>query len=267
MRDDLRPAAFLIAPLLVLAVIGPFVAGDPNMMPDLGAGVLRPPSAAHWLGTDAFSRDVFARLAHGTRWTLRIALTGVALAAALGLAIGLAAGNEGASGRALRRVIDLALALPRMVVLLIAFATLGLLPWTGIALLLGLTGWPPLARLVRGEALRLRHAPFALASRALGATPWRLLRREILPGTLPTLLVAASLGLADAMLLEAGLSFLGLIVRPPQASLGGMLLEARDHLAAAPWLLFAPGAVLVLATSAATLFGDALRRAPLSGSR
>lgn len=261
MRSRIRLGMALLAALLLLALVGPLIAPDPNLQPALADGTLAAPSAAHWLGTDQFSRDVFARLAHGARASLTVAAIAVSVAAALGMLLGLLAGMAGPLlAGALRRLIDISLALPRVVVLLVLLATAGTLPLPLFALVLGLTGWPPLARLVRGETLRLRHAPFVEAARALGADPRRIALRDILPGAVPPLLVAAALGAADAILLEAGLSFLGLGIQPPAPSWGGMLLEARDHLGTAPWLLLAPGLALVLATATATLLGDALRR-------
>lgn len=261
MKQPLRWGLGLLAALLTLALVGPLVAPNPNVQPALATGSLAGPSAAHWLGTDQFSRDIFARLAHGARASLTVAAIAVTVAAFLGMIVGLLAGTAGPLlGGMLRRVIDISLALPRIVVLLVLLATAGTLPLPLFALVLGLTGWPALARLVRGETLRLRTAPFVDAARALGADAGRIAWREILPGALPPLLVAATLGTADAILLEAGLSFLGLGIQPPDPSWGGMLVEARDHLGTAPWLLLAPGIALVLATATATLLGDALRR-------
>jgi peptide/nickel transport system permease protein len=225
------------------------------------SGPLLHPSLANWFGTDQFSRDVFARVAHGARISLGVALIAVAISTLIGTAAGLIAGASTRSGSAIAsRCIDLGLALPRVVVLLVLLAAVGTLPLPLFAVVLGLTGWPGIARLVRGETLRLRHAPFVTAAEALGANTGRVLWREIFPGTLGPVLVAATLGVADAMLLEAGLSYLGLGVRPPHPSWGGMILEAREYLGAAPWLLLAPGVALGLATCAATLLGDALRR-------
>jgi ABC-type dipeptide/oligopeptide/nickel transport system permease subunit len=247
--------------VVALALIGPLLAGDPLAQHDLLQGALLPPSARHWLGTDQHARDVFARLAHGARLSLLVAAIAVTVSTTLGLAIGLAAGSaRGVIGGALSRLVDLALALPRVVVLLLVVAAVGVLPAPLLGLALGATGWPGVARLVRGEALRIREQEFVTAARALGASPARIVRREILPGTIPVALVAATLGVADVLLLEAGLSFLGLGIRPPTPTWGGMILEAREFLGQAPWLLLAPGAALVLATAAATLLGDALRR-------
>jgi peptide/nickel transport system permease protein len=247
--------------LAVLALVGPMIAGDPLAQPDPLNGALLHPSAAHWLGTDQLSRDIFARLAFGARLSLTIAVIAVTVAAATGAAIGLAAGaSHGIVSRLLQRVINLGLALPRIIVLLVVLAAVGRIPPPLLGVLLGLTGWPAVARLVRGETLRLASAPYVTAAHALGAPRLRVVMRDIFPGTLPALLVASTLGVADVILLEAGLSFIGVGVRAPQPSWGGMILEARDHLADAPWLLLAPCVALVVATSAATLLGEAFRR-------
>ncbi len=244
----------------LLAIAGPLLTGDPLAQPDLLNGALLAPSMTHWLGTDQFSRDVLARLAHGARLSLLIALLAITIAGSIGTGLGLiAGGGRGAIAATATRLIDLALALPRVVVLLVLATAIGTLPPALLGAVLGLTGWPGIARLVRGEALRLRGADYVTAAVALGATPSRVLVHEVLAGTLPPALVAATLGLADVLLLEAGLSFLGIGVRPPEPTWGNMILEARPHLAAAPWLLLAPGAALVVATAAATLLGDALR--------
>ncbi|MGH7583831.1 MAG: ABC transporter permease [Gemmatimonadales bacterium] len=261
MTREARAGIALLITLAAFAIVVPLVAPDPLAPSDLLHGTLRAPSGAHLLGTDQFSRDVLARLAYGARISLGVAAIAVSIAAAIGAALGLAAGAAaGGLARLLGGLIDLALAVPRLIVLLVLLAALGRLPAPALGLVLGLTGWPAVARLVRGETLRLRHAHYVTAARALGATPGRVVWRDIFPGTVPALLVASSLGLADAVLLEAGLSFIGVGVRPPAPSWGGMLFEARDHLTDAPWLLIAPSLALVAATFAATLLGDALRR-------
>lgn len=261
MRTATKVGFGLLSLLALLAIVGPFITGDPDAQLDLLNGTLQAPSAAHLLGTDEFSRDVLARLAHGAGISLGVGFLAIAVAALLGIVIGLwAGGTDGVVSRLLDRGINLGLAIPRIVVLLVLLSAVGTLPMWLFAVVLGATGWPAMARLVRGETLRLRHAPFVAAARALGAPERRILGREILPGALPPLLVAATLGVADAMLLEAGLSFLGLGAAPPAASWGGMLLESRSVMAVAPWMVLAPGAALVAATSAATLLGDALHR-------
>jgi len=251
----------LLFALATLAIIGPMIAADPSAQPDPLNGAFLLPSAAHWLGTDQLSRDIFARLATGARVSLTIAAIAVTVAAIIGAAIGLAAGTtSGLLASGFQRVINLGLALPRIIVLLVVLAAVGRIPLLLLGVVLGLTGWPAVARLVRGETLRLVGAPYVTAAHALGAPRGRVVLRDIFPGTLAPLLVATTLGVADVILLEAGLSFIGVGVRPPDPSWGGMILEARDHLANAPWLLVAPCVALVVATSAATLLGEALRR-------
>lgn len=256
-----RVGLAILTLLAAFAIVGPWIAGDPNAQPDPVNGSLLLPSPAHLLGTDQLSRDIFARLASGARISLAVAAIAVSVAAVFGSALGLAAGAApGLAGRLLQRLIDLGLALPRIIVLLVVLAALGRMHYVLLGVVLGATGWPAVARLVRGETLRLRHAQYVAAARALGAPSARVLWYEIFPGTLPAVLVASTLGLADAILLEAGLSFIGVGIRPPEASWGGMLYEARDYIGSAPWLVFIPCLALVAATSAATLLGDALRR-------
>lgn len=253
--------------VILLAVAGPLLGGDPTAPVEDGIA-LAPPSGAHWLGTDSFGRDEFARLAHGARLSLTVAAVAVVMAAIIGVVLGLLAGGLGGrSGRLFSWLIDLALALPRVVVLLVLVATTGRLGPAALGIVLGLTGWPAIARLVRGEARRLKEAEFVAAARALGATTMRRLFREILPGTLPPALVAATLGVADVLLLEAGLAYLGIGIRPPTPTWGGMILDAQSQLHNAPWLLLAPGLALVAATAAATLLGDTIRQRLQSGDR
>lgn len=268
MTRSLRLGLGLLAALLLFTLVVPWFAVDPALQPDLARGTLLAPSSAHWFGTDQFSRDVLSRLAWGGRNSLLIAAVAIAVATTIGSAVGLAAGSDdGLVGGMWRRLIDVGLALPRIIVLLVLLAATGALSTVQLALVIGITGWPGIARLVRGETLRLRHAAWVEAARALGETPRRVLWREIFPATLPPVLVAATLGVADAILLEAGLSFIGLGLPVPAPSWGGMLFEAREVIGQAPWLLFFPAAALVVATSAATLIGDALRRTLQPDSR
>jgi peptide/nickel transport system permease protein len=258
MSSSRRIGFALALVIALLAMLGPFL--SPNAFDALGAP-LAAPSRAHWFGTDPFGRDVFARLAHGARISLLVATLAIVIGGTIGICLGvLAGGRSGWMARVLSRFIDLALALPRVVVLLVLVTVTGTLGPFSLGLVLGATGWPAIARLARGEALRLAHAQHVAAATALGASPLRVLWHEILPGTLPAALVALTLGVADVLLLEAGLSFLGIGIRPPAPTWGGMILESQSYLANAPWLLIAPSAALVAATAAATLLGDALRR-------
>lgn len=255
-----RPLGIALALVIVmLAVLGPLLTADP-LTATVDGLVLQGPTAHHWLGTDQFGRDVLARLAHGARLSLGIAGLAIGIALVIGSFLGLlAGGRDGLGARLCSRAIDLALSLPRVVVLLVLVAATGTLGPLALAAVLGLTGWPAIARLTRGEAERLRHAPYVLAARTLGASPRRQLLAHVLPGTLPAALIAATLGVADVLLLEAGLSYLGIGVQPPTPTWGNMILEAQGHLATAPRLLLIPALALVTATAAATLLGDALR--------
>lgn len=267
MSRSLLIALALGATLLGAALLGPLLVSDPGA-PAASGLVLTPPSSVHWLGTDPFGRDVLARVIHGARVSLIVALGATVLALVIGIPIGvLAGGTNSLVSRLTSHGINLALAVPRVIILLVLVTATGRLgPWA-LALLLGLTGWPAIARLARGEAQRIAHSGYALAATALGATPVRRLLREILPGTVAPALVAATLGVADVLLLEAGLSFLGIGIRPPTPSWGGMILEAQPYLADAPWLLMAPAAALVVATVTATLLGDGLQSKLLDTNR
>ena len=261
MRPSDRAGATLALLLVAFAVIGPLVAPDPLVQPDIINQSLLGPSRTHLLGTDQFSRDVFARLAHGAAVSLQVAVVAVAVAAMLGVLIGVIAGSTtGLAMRMYRRVIDLALSLPRIVILLVLLAASGALPPLLLAVVIGATGWPSIARLVRAETLRLRDAQYVAAARALGAPPGRIMLHDLLPGAVAPALVAATLGIADAIMMEAGLSFIGLGIRDPLPSWGRMIFDAREHLHVAPWLLLFPVLALVTATAAATLLGESLRR-------
>lgn len=258
----LRPTTvLLLAVIAVVALLTPFLSQDPLHQGKLLGESLQSPSAAHLLGTDQFARDVLARLAHGARTTLGMALGAVIGSALIGVPIGALAGLAPRPvAFVASRAIDLALAMPRVIVMLVLVATLGAVSPLILTVLLAITGWPSLARLTRGEVMRTARLPFVTAAQAIGSTPLRTAAVHILPSALPTVLVAMSLAVADVMLLEAGLSFLGLGVRPPAPTWGGMLLEARSHIATAPWLVLAPGTALALAMAAATSLSDDLDR-------
>ncbi|HRP07113.1 MAG TPA: ABC transporter permease [Gemmatimonadales bacterium] len=259
MNIERRIGIVLGTAVIALAITAPWFAADPATT-DFTA-ILSAPSMRNWLGTDQFGRDVLARIAGGGRISLLVAALATIIAGMIGTLLGVIAGaGKGVPAKLLSHFIDLCLALPRVVVLLVLAAAVGRLEPVWMGVVLGATGWPAIARLVRGEAMRLSHSGHAEAARALGATPQRVITREILPGTFPAALVALTLGVADVLLLEAGLAFLGIGIRPPAPTWGGMLLEAQGYMADAPWLLFAPAGVLVAATAAATLVGDSLRR-------
>ena len=263
-----RAGVLILVLVTVAAVLAPVITtGDATGQHDVVATRFLAPGAIdrfgvfHLLGTDRFGRDVWTRLAYGARISLSVGLSAALLSAAIGLGVGTVAGVwRGRVAAALLGATDFALALPRVVVLLLLAAL-----WRPSALLvvavLALTGWMPVARLVYGEVRGLMTRPFVAGALALGAGRRRLLWRHILPNALTPVLVSTALGVGNAITLEAGLSFLGLGVQPPAASWGSMIASGRDTLVNAPWVAAAPGAALVLVVVACTLVGDALRDA------
>jgi peptide/nickel transport system permease protein len=249
----------------LFAVLAPLVAADPSVQRDIVATRFLPPlstdvhGAFHLLGTDRFGRDVWARLVFGARVSLGVGFLAVLLSVAIGLVIGAAAGFwQGRLGVALLGFTDFALALPR-VVLLLLLASLWQPSAALVIIVLGLTGWMTIARLVHSEVRSLAARPFVESAVALGIQGPRVLVRHILPNALTPVIVAAALGVGNAIMLEAGLSFLGLGVQPPTPSWGNLIASGRDTLVNAPWVATAPGVALVLVVVAATLLGDAVR--------
>jgi peptide/nickel transport system permease protein len=266
LRD--RRAVFGLAVLgvaILVALMAPLVAGDPIQQGDIVATRFLPPlsndihGTFHLLGTDRFGRDVWARLVYGARVSLSVGSLAVLVSVLIGVAVGAVAGYwRGWTGTALLGLTDFALALPR-VVLLLLLASLWQPSAVLVVLVLGLTGWMTIARLVHGEVRALAVRPFVESAIGLGAPGLRVLLRHVLPNALTPVIVAAALGLGNAIMLEAGLSFLGLGVQPPTPSWGNLIASGRDTLVNAPWVATAPGIALVLVVLAATLLGDAVR--------
>jgi peptide/nickel transport system permease protein len=250
---------------ILVALMAPLVAGDPIQQGDIVATRFLPPlsndfhGTFHLLGTDRFGRDVWARLVYGARVSLSVGSLAVLVSVLIGVAVGAVAGYwRGWTGTALLGLTDFALALPR-VVLLLLLASLWQPSAVLVVLVLGLTGWMTIARLVHGEVRALAVRPFVESAIGLGAPGLRVLWRHVLPNALTPVIVAAALGLGNAIMLEAGLSFLGLGVQPPTPSWGNLIASGRDTLVNAPWVATAPGIALVLVVLAATLLGDAVR--------
>ncbi|MFL5448870.1 MAG: ABC transporter permease [Gemmatimonadales bacterium] len=266
LRD--RRAQFGLVVILLaitIALAAPLLAGDPVVQRDIVATRFLPPlstdvhGAFHALGTDRFGRDVWARLAYGARISLGVGVLAVLLSVTIGVVIGAASGFwPGAVGTLLLGLTDFALALPR-VVLLLLLASLWQPSAALVVAVLGLTGWMTVARLVHGEVRALSARPFVESAVALGVRGPRVLVRHILPNAMTPVIVTAALGVGNAIMLEAGLSFLGLGVQPPTPSWGNLIASGRDTLVNAPWVATAPGVALVLVVVAATLLGDALR--------
>jgi peptide/nickel transport system permease protein len=250
---------------ILIAVFAPLLAVDPSVQRDIVATRFLPPfhtdihSTFHLLGTDRFGRDVWARLAFGARVSLGVGVLAVLLSITIGTVVGAAAGFwSGPIGVALLGLTDFALALPR-VVLLLLLASLWQPSAALVIAVLGLTGWMTVARMVHGEVRALAARPFVESAVALGLRAPRVLVRHILPNALTPVIVAAALGIGNAIMLEAGLSFLGLGVQPPTPSWGNLIASGRDTLVNAPWVATAPGVALVIVVVGATLLGDAVR--------
>lgn len=220
---------------------------------------LAPPSAAHPLGTDRLGRDVLIRIVHGARISLSIAILAVGLAVTIGSVLGAVAGLLGGWVDAVvMRSVDVMLAFPRLVLLLVVaglFESSVLL----LVLVLGLTQWPATTRLVRAEVVSLRERDFVVATRALGFSRRRIVLRHLLPNALAPVLVAATLGVGDTIVLEAGLSFLGVGLDPQVPSWGTMLAAGRAAIFDGWWVGIFPGVAIVVVVVALNLIGDALR--------
>ena len=251
--------AFFVALAIAAPLIAPY---RPSLQLDITGLQDQPPSWRHPLGTDLYSRDIWSRVVFGARVSLGVGLLATLVGVALAAAVGAAAGYfRRVADDVLMRLVDVGLAVPRIFIVLAAIAVgqrLGAVP---LALLLGLTGWFGTSRLVRADVLALREQAWVDAARALGVRPWRIIARHVLPHAAATLIVCTALGVANMMLLEASLSFLGVGVQPPTPSWGNMIADARDQLATAPWGSLFPGLALTAVVMALHVVADALRDA------
>jgi peptide/nickel transport system permease protein len=260
-------AAVALLGFLALAVVVVPLSShqDPIGIGDVLALRLLPPWSSdvhgtfHLLGTDRFGRDLFVRMMLAGRVSLAVGLLGSLLASALGTSVGaIAAWVGGITDRVLMAIADALLAMPRLVLLLVC-AALWRPGLATVVIVLVATGWMGVARLVRAELLGVRTQPYVDAAAALGASSGRILWRHALPNALGPAIVATTLGVGNAILLESGLSFLGLGIQPPQPSWGNMIAGGRDLIVTAPWVAIAPGAALIATVLACTLLGDTLR--------
>jgi ABC-type dipeptide/oligopeptide/nickel transport system permease subunit len=250
----------IIAVLCFIAAFAPLLAPYSPYDQDLYK-VLAPPSAAHWLGTDNLGRDLFSRLLYGARISLFVGIVSSALSAALGVAIGLVAGfNGGVIDAIIMRITDAFLCFPPLIFILAMSAALG--PGLqNVMLSFALFGWTGFARITRGQVLQIRELPFIEAARAIGMSPYRIMRRHILPNAVAPILVAITITVGTAILIESGVSFLGLGVQPPTASWGRELRIGFTYLETAPIFSLAPGLMISLAVVAFNFVGDGLRDA------
>lgn len=261
-----RWAGGLLATMAIGAILVPALARqDPLAIDDvLSARLVGPFSTDeagrfHLLGTDRFGRDLFVRMMLAGRLSLAIGVVGSAMAGVLGVAVGAAAGWwRGVVDRVSMAVADAMLAIPRLILLLLC-AALWRPGTTTVVVVLAATGWMGVARLVRAEVMGARTQPWADAAQAVGTGPYRVLLRHVLPNALGPAIVATTLGVGNAILLESGLAFLGLGVQPPQPSWGNMIAGGRDLIVTAPWVAIAPGVALILTVLGCTLLGDAWR--------
>ena len=257
-----RAGSAVLGLVILAALLAPWITRyQPSLQLDIVAMQNRAPSWAHPLGTDLFARDLWSRVVYGARISLGVGALAAAIAMAVGALVGSAAGYLRAADGLLMRLVDVGLAVPRIFLVLVVLAVGSRLGIAGLAFLLGLTGWFATARLVRADILVLREEPFVEAARALGARPWRVMLRHLLPNAAATLVVSSALAMANMMLLEAGLSFLGVGVQPPTPSWGNMIADARDQLTAAPWSSIFPGLALTTVVVALHAVADAAKDA------
>jgi len=261
-----RPAAwglFVLSFFVTLAIAAPWVAPyGPSVTLEIVTLKNQPPSLLHPLGTDLYSRDVWSRLVYGSRVSLSIGALAMLVAVTVGAVVGAVAGYVRRwVDTALMRLVDVGLAVPRIFLMLMAIALWQRLPLALFVLLIGLTGWFGTSRLVRAEVLTLRERDFVAAARGLGAGPARIILRHVLPNVAAPIIVSAALGIGNVMLLEAGLSFLGIGVPPPLPSWGNMIADGAAQLATSPWTTLFPGLAIALVVMALNAVGDALRDA------
>jgi peptide/nickel transport system permease protein len=223
--------------------------------------VLLAPSAAHWFGTDELGRDVFTRVIYGARVSLKVGFVAVGIAVLIGTVVGLFAGFYGGwTDSVLMRIVDIMLCFPTFFLILAVIAMLEPSIWY-IMVIIGLTGWMGVARLVRAEVLSLKSRDFVLAARVLGASDRRIIFRHILPNALSPVLVSATLGVAGAILTESALSFLGIGVQPPTPSWGNILTAGKDYIEFAWWLSLFPGVAILVTVLSYNLVGEGIRDA------
>jgi peptide/nickel transport system permease protein len=258
-----RGAIFGLAVVVVVVVlaVGADVIAPYGPTRIQSAGVLAPPSLSYPLGTDQIGRDVMSRIVYGASVSIQAGVVSVGLALVLGVLVGLLAGYYGGwADEILMRVVDALYAFPALLLALAVTAILG--PGlTSVMLAIGVVFAPAFARLVRGQTLSIRERDFITAAHVVGVEPWRVMLVHIWPNVTAPIIVQASLLVGSAIVIEAGLSFLGLGVMPPTPSWGSMLKEGYQYMEQAPWLAFAPGAAIFLTVLAFNLVGDALQRA------
>jgi peptide/nickel transport system permease protein len=257
-----RLGLLLIGLLTAAAVLSPIIAPyDPTEHLDILNKRLLSPSFEHLMGTDFYSRDLLSRVLYGARISLAIAFFSILVSATIGTAVGMVAGYFGGMvDGVLMRLVDAALAIPRVFLLLVILALWNRVGVIGMVTVLGLSSWFGTSRIVRAEVLSLRQRDFVVAARSLGLGKVRILLRHLLPNAIAPVTVTATLGIGQIILIEAGLSYLGVGVQEPTPSLGRMIRDGYEQIANAPWISIFPGLVIVLTVVGFSLLGDGLRR-------
>lgn len=252
--------AVAVTVLAFAALMAPVI--SPYQPTDLDIdNILSPPSRAHIFGTDDLGRDVFSRMLYGSRVSLSVGLVAVSIAVLIGVSIGSIAGYFGGkTDAALMRFVDVMLTFPTLFLILAVIAVVGPGIYT-IMVVIGVTGWMDVARLVRAEFLSLKERDFVQAAKATGSGNLRIIFRHILPNALSPVFVAATFGVAGAILVESGLSFLGLGIQPPRPSWGNILTTGKDYIEVAWWLSLFPGLAILLTSLSYNLLGEGLRDA------
>ena len=253
----------LIVLLCALAIFAPSLSRySPTQQLDIIGLKSKPPSVAHPFGTDQYSRDLLSRMLFGARISLSVAMLAVLLSATLGTAYGLVAGYFGGRIDAvMMRLLDACLAIPRVLLLVALLALWSPVPLVALVLIIGLTGWFEVSRLVRAEVMSVMQRDYILAARALGTPGFRIIWRHILPNVLNPVIVAATLGVGNVIILEAGLSYLGIGTRVPTASWGSIFFDGSNAFQATWWIALFPGLAIIITVLAFNVFGGALRDA------
>ena len=256
-----RFALFTLLGLYALSLAAPLIAPyEQSQQIDIVGMKDRPPSLAHPFGTDAFSRDILSRVLHGTQVSLTVATAAMLVSAIIGTLYGLVAASSARwVDTVLMRLLDAMLSIPRVLLLIAVLAIWSPMPVWALVLLLGATGWFGVSRLVRAEALSIRERDYVFAARSLGAGKARVMLRHLLPNVLAPVIVTTTLGIGNVIMLEAGLSFLGIGVREPRASLGTMFSVGSEAFVGTWWAALFPGLAIVITVLCFTVVGDALR--------
>ncbi len=250
--------AVLVIILILLSLAAPIIAPYSPDKQDLSQK-LRPPSVSHWMGTDEYGRDVLSRMLYGGRISLSVGFVAVGISLFIGVLLGSLAGYFGGwVDQAIMRIVDIVLCIPTLFLILMLIVFLGPSLFN-IMVIIGLTSWTELSRLVRAEFLTLKQRDYVSAARAVGASNRRIIFMHILPNALAPIFISATFGVAGAILLESGLSFLGLGVQPPMASWGNILTSGKDYITQAWWLTMIPGMAIFITVMGYNLLGDGLR--------